>query len=317
MTTHSRRVAVAGEVLTDLVPARDGLFSAAPGGSPANVAVGLARLGVPTTMLARLADDALGRRLRNHLEVNGVDLSRVVKAPEESSLAIVTLDEHGGADYDFRVAGTADWQWTDEELVAAVDDGVSALHVGSLAMTMEPGTHALRRLVERGRRTATISFDPNLRPLLMGSPDTVRPLVEQIVALADVVKASADDVEWLYPGQSVDDVVAAWHRSGPALVAVTLGADGVVGVGRAAGPVRRPGVRVDVVDTVGAGDSFMSALIAGLYRRGVLGADARVQLSALPGDDVAALLDEAVRASAVTCSRQGADPPTAEELARR
>ena len=145
-------MAVAGEVITDLVPAgADGHFQAAAGGSPANVAVGLARLGVPARMLARLSDDVLGRRLRAHLETNGVDLAHAVTASEPSSLAIVALQPDGSAAYDFRVDGTADWQWTDDELTDAVD-GVAALHVGSLGVTTPPGGAALRRLAARSAR---------------------------------------------------------------------------------------------------------------------------------------------------------------------
>jgi fructokinase len=185
-------VVVAGEALVDLVPAgRDGLFEAAPGGSPANVAVGLARLGVPTRLAARLADDPMGRRIREHLAANGVDLSFAPRASEPTSLAIVALGADGVPDYDFRVDGTADWQWRDEEVEGLLDGPVVALHSGSLALTMEPGASVLGRLLERAGPTATVSYDPNLRPLLMGSPEAVRGRVERLVALSDVVKVSS------------------------------------------------------------------------------------------------------------------------------
>ncbi len=193
-------VAVAGEAITDMVPAgADGVFRAAPGGSPANVAVGLARLDVPARMLARLSDDVLGRRLRAHLETNGVDLSHAVAAPEPSSLAIVALQPDGSAAYDFRVDGTADWQWTDDELATALD-GVAALHVGSLGLTTPPGGAVLRRLAARAGATATVTFDPNVRHLLMGPPAEVLLVVHEMLAVADVVKASDEDVGWLEPG---------------------------------------------------------------------------------------------------------------------
>lgn len=311
----SRSVAVAGEVLTDLVPVGDALFRAAPGGSPANVAVGLARLGVPTRMLARLAEDALGRRLRRHLQRNGVDLTFAVPASEASSLAIVTVNEDGSASYDFRVDGTADWQWTDAELQPGLGDAVCALSVGSLAMIIEPGASALRRLVERARATTTICFDPNLRPLLMGPRDLVQQSVEELLLTADVIKASAEDVEWLYPHIPLDQIAASWLATGPSLVAITRGADGVLAAASAVGRlVRLPGLPVEVVDTVGAGDSFMSALIAGLYRRNALGAAERQTLRQLPEAILIEVLDEALRASAMTCTREGADPPTADEL---
>lgn len=308
-------VAVAGEALVDLVPAgADGLFRAAPGGSPANVAVGLARLDVPTRLLARLADDPMGRRLRAHLDGNGVDLSHAVHAKEPTSLAIVSLSEDGSADYDFRVEGTADWQWTDAELHGAVDETVAALHVGSLALTMEPGAGALTRLVAAARSTTTISLDPNVRPLLMGSPDEVLARVEALLPLADVVKASVEDVDWLLPGREPEDVVADWLGRGPAVVVVTLGPDGAVAAGRHAGVLRRAAAPVTVVDTVGAGDAFTSGLLAGLHRRGLLGAAARRTLADLRREVLADVVDTALQVAAITCSRLGADPPTAAEL---
>jgi fructokinase len=302
-------VAVAGEVLTDLVPAGpDGLFRAAPGGSPANVAIGLVRLGVPARMLARLSDDVLGARLRQHLAANDVDLTYAVAAPEPSSLAIVALQPDGSAAYDFRVDGTADWQWTAAE-VAGVLDGVSALHVGSLAVTTPPGGAVLRDLARRAAAVATVSYDPNARPLLMGDVHETRRLVEEMVRTSDVVKVSADDVAWLVPGREPGEVAAEWAAEGPALVVVTLGGAGALASGTECGPVERPGVEVAVVDTVGAGDSFTSALLAGLARRDLLGADRRDALRRLGAADVAQLVDEAVLASAITCTRAGADPP--------
>lgn len=307
-------VAVAGEALTDMVPAgQDGLFRAAPGGSPANVAVGLARLDVPVRMLARLSSDVLGRRLRQHLADNGVDLSHAVAATEPSSLAIVALQPDGSADYDFRVDGTADWQWRDAELEGAVD-GVVALHIGSLGTTTPPGGAVLRDLARRARGTATVTFDPNVRPMLMGSPAQVSAVIDEVLELADVVKASSEDVEWLALGRSPADVAREWSARGPALVVVTRGGDGAVAVGAACGEVVRGGVAVEVVDTVGAGDSFMSGLVAGLRSRGLLGAASRETLRAMDAETVAAVLDEAIAASAITCSRLGADPPTATEL---
>jgi fructokinase len=307
-------VAVAGEALIDLVPAgREGLFEAVPGGSPANVAVGLVRLGVPARLLARIAADPLGRRIRDHLAGNGVDLSWAVKAGEPTSLAIVAVGPDGSPEYDFRVQGTADWQRRDAELTGVLDDQVVALHGGSLAFTMPPGAEALGRLFERAGGTATVSYDPNCRPLLMGAPQTVRDRIEGLVALADVVKVSAEDLAWLLPGRPPEQVAEGWLAKGPAIVAVTLGPGGVMAAG-GAGIVRRPGRRVAIVDTVGAGDSFMSALLAGLHRRGLLGVDRRAHLGAVDTDTLSAVLDEAVLASAITCTRHGADPPTAQHL---
>lgn len=314
-------IAVAGEALVDVVPApAKGYWELAPGGSPANVAVGLARLGVPARMLARIADDLLGRKLRAHLVDNGVDLSHVVRAAEPSSLAVVEIAEDGMASYDFRISGTADWQWTPAELAGALDpDGpggapVVAVHSGSLALTTPPGADALRGLLTTARGTTTVSYDPNCRPLLMGDPTDVLRGVHELLGTADVVKVSEEDLEWLVPGRTPGDVVAEWLELGPALVAVTLGGDGVVAGTSAGLHASRPGKKIDVVDTVGAGDSFSAALLAGLHRRGLLGADARTDLHRIDAPTLDAVLDESVAAAAITCSRHGADPPTRAEL---
>jgi fructokinase len=309
-------VAVAGEALVDFVPAGEpGVFRAAPGGSPANVAVGLARQEVPTRLLARIADDLLGHRLRAHLDGNGVDLSHVVRAAEPTSLAIVAVGRDGVVEYDFRVEGTADWQWRDHELAGALDGGVVALHAGSIALTMAPGADVLQRLLAQARQDMTVSYDPNCRPLLMGSPGAVRGRIDALVGLADVVKASADDLAWLLGDRPPEQVAEAWLAKGPSLVVITLGPGGLVAASRQAGVLRRPGRAVEVVDTVGAGDTCMAALLAGLHRRGLLGAGRRADLQAVDAPTVSGLADEAVLAAAITCTRPGADPPTAAELA--
>lgn len=317
-TVGQPSITVIGEALVDLVPAgTDELWRAAPGGSPANVAVGLARLDVPTRMGARLSADVFGRALRRHLTDNDVDLSAAVPASEPTSLAVVSVGSDGGAEYDFRVQGTADWQWTDAELAQLLPDpdhGPSAIHTGSLAAMMAPGADPLRRLIDRARQTATISYDPNCRPVLMGDRAWAGERITDLVGLADVVKASEDDLSWLHPGRPVAEVAAEWITQGPALVVVTLGARGALAAA-GAGIVQVPGRAVSVVDTVGAGDSFMAALLAGLAARGLLGAARRPALRALSLEEIEGLLSEAVVAAALTCTRAGADPPTAAELA--
>lgn len=309
-------VAVAGEALVDLVPAPvAGYLEPRPGGSPANVAVGLARLGVSTRMLARLAEDPFGTLLREHLARNGVGLDHAVRASEPTSLAIVSVGSDGGAQYDFRVTGTADWQWSPEELATAVDDSVIAVHSGSLALTTPPGAAVLRELLRTARTTATVTYDPNVRPRLMGERSAVLAGVEELLPVADVVKVSSEDLAWLRPGTPPEQLVKEWLERGPALVVVTLGSDGVV-AGTAGGLRRtRPARMVDVVDTVGAGDTFMATLIAGLHGAGLLGAAHRGTLATLPADMLDAILDDALLAAAINCGRRGADPPTADELA--
>jgi fructokinase len=266
-------------------------------------------------MLARIADDSLGRRIREHLRVNGVQLDHVAPATEQTSMAMVSVGPDGGPSYDFRIAGTADWQWSTAELAGALDGNVVALHSGSLALTTPPGAAVLRDLIARASATATISYDPNCRPILMGEPADVLPGVREMLATADIVKVSLEDLEWLLPDRKPEAVLEEWLALGPAIVAITIGGDGVV-AGTASGVrTRRPGVPVTVIDTVGAGDTFSAALLAGLHRRGLLGAAARAALRAIDGPTLDALLDEAARAAAITVSRRGADPPTAAELA--
>ena len=312
-------VAVAGEALVDLVPAPvGGYFEIAPGGSPANVALGLARLGVPARLLARISDDMLGRRIRAHLTHNGVQLDHAVAATEQTSLAMVSLDENGSPAYDFRINGTADWQWTPAEVARALDPGtagpVVALHSGSLALTTPPGDAVLRDLLYRASDSVTISYDPNCRPMLMGNPTAVLRGVHELLGVADVVKVSSEDLTWLLPDLTPEQVVGDWLSRGPTIVAVTLGSDGVVAGTSSGLRARRPGVAVKVIDTVGAGDTFSATLLAGLHGHGLLGVENRAELESLDISTLDELLHDAVLAAAITCSRRGADPPTRGDL---
>ncbi|MCU1675372.1 MAG: Fructokinase [Frankiales bacterium] len=305
-------IVVCGEALIDLVP-DDGTgarYTAIPGGSPANAAVALARLDVPTAFLARLSGDSFGRRLRAHLDANKVDLSLAVTADEASSLAIVDLDERGSASYRFDIVGRADWQWRDEEFPVELPGEVVAVHAGSLALTLPPGAPALERFLARCKRSATICIDPNVRPSLGGSVESMRADVTRWCGIADIIKASADDVEVLHPGEDPEEVARRWQSLGPAIAVVTLGADGLVAV-TSAGTLRLPAPATTVVDTVAAGDTFTAGMLASLHAAGVLGG----RLDAVTTAEFEAALAFGMRAAAITCSRVGADPPYARELA--
>ena len=295
-------ITVCGEAVVDLVPSGSRSYTALPGGSPANTAVALARLGVPTRLLARLSGDTSGRLLREHLLANGVDLAGAVDAAEPSSVALVELGEDGSARYRFLLDGTADWAWTAQELP---DPGpeVTALHAGSLALARSPVLEAFL-----GRVTCTVSIDPNLRPALLADLDQTRAAVRRWVALADVFKASSEDVALLHPGEDPAEVALRWTAAGPALAVVTLAGDGVVAA-LGSELVRRPAVPTTVVDTVGAGDTFTAGLLEQLHRDGLLGG--RLTLTSA---DVGRALERGLRAAAVTCSRAGAEPPWASEL---
>jgi fructokinase len=303
-------ITVVGEALIDLVGAEGSRFDAHPGGSPLNVAIGLARLGQPATMMARLANDAFGRILRRHATDNGVDLSAAPVAAEPTTLAVVTLDSVGRASYDFYNQGTADWQWTDAELAAAPAE-TDVLHTGSIAAWTDPGQEHIAALVSQRRESTLISYDPNIRPRLLDSRDRARTLVERSVAAAHVVKASDEDVAWLYGDASICEVARRWLATGPELVVVTRGGDGVFAVTRDGGVVQRPTVPVDLVDTVGAGDAFSAGMLAGIRERKLARPGA---LAGVDAATLAAILDEAGLAATLTCERPGANPPTAAEL---
>ena len=298
-------VLVVGEALVDIVERIDGDRAEHPGGSPANVALGLARLGRSARLLTRIGADPRGLAIRSHLEASGVTLIPGSVTDAVTSTATARIDEAGVASYVFDL----DW-----DVPLDVDlGGFRALHTGSIAAFLPPGGDAVLRLVEQASGQVTVSYDPNARPRLMGAPDAARTRVERIVALADVVKVSDEDLSWLAPGEDPIQVAAGWLGTGPAVVVVTLGGAGSVGLVRA-GRVDVPAPAVDVVDTVGAGDSFMSGLLDHLAGAGLLGADRRRALRDLGTGEVEAMLRHAARIAAITCSRAGANPPTRADL---
>jgi fructokinase len=308
-------ITVIGEALVDLVPDRATReHRAIPGGSPFNVAVGLARLGNRTSLMARFADDHYGRLLRGAAAAEGIDLASAPHAAERSSVATASVGDGGVATYEFDMDGTADWQWTAAEL-RELSPATEVLHFGSIASWSPPGAARIADLAGELRAgcRVLISYDPNVRPAVMGMRERGARLVEQGVRRAHVVKASREDVEWLYPEFAVEDVAARWSRLGAKLVVVTHGADGATAYRRTGEPVRRPGRRVTVVDTIGAGDAFTSGLLTGLVRRR-LHRDGR--LGGISDGTLADIIDEAILVAAITCEREGADPPRLEQLDR-
>ncbi len=313
---------VVGENIIDLVPAGAAdvpTYGAYVGGSPANVAVAARRLGVETALIARVSRDVFGARIRARLAADGVDDRYLVDAAEPSSLAVVTFDEQRRATYDFWLNGTADWQWTAAELPDPLGDDVTCVHVGSLAAFLEPGASRIEALLraERERGRVTISLDPNVRPAIVAGPEgdlgAARERVERLVALAHVVKASDEDLGHLYPGVPVEEAARAWLARGPSLVVVTRGSDGALALARDA-TVAYPAPAIAVADTVGAGDTFSGALLFGLHLTGLLGEAGAAKLAALDEETLGTIVVLATMAAAVNCTRQGADPPTAEEL---
>jgi fructokinase len=283
---------VVGEALVDLISERDTWrFEAAPGGSPLNVAVGFAAAGHPVRLASELGDDLFGGLIREHLARHGVDPADLVVTEAPTNLAFARLDRAGAAGYDFRLG----WRWRGRPELA----GTSCLHVGSLGAVLAPGAAAVRAVVADARRRGIpVSYDPNVRPALMG--DQARPVIEELVAAADLVKVSSDDLAWLYPDTPPLDAGAGWVRRGPRLVVVTRGGDGAVALSQQYA-IECAAPRIEVVDTVGAGDAFTAGLLSSLARAGAL-ADPTAA-------DVETALRHATAAAAAVCLHRGAAPP--------
>ena len=297
---------VVGEALIDVVHRADGSVDEHPGGSPANVALTLGRLDRRAQLLAWIGTDSYGDRIRGWLSGSQVELAPGSDGAASTSIATAHLGADGGATYDF------DLTWALPADVVIPDETV-VVHTGSIAAVLEPGAAEVRRVLAAARPRATVTYDPNIRPTLMGQPGDVRPVVESLVASADVVKVSDEDLHWLYPGADLDVVATRWQRSGPAVVVVTYGGDGAVAV-TADHRLEVAAPRVEVADTVGAGDSFMGALLHGLWSAGLLGAAHRPQLAAIDEATLTGVLEQCVKVAAITVSRAGANPPRLHEL---
>ena len=303
-----RRALVIGEALIDVVRRADGTVSEHPGGSPANVALGLSRLGRGVDLLTWFGQDDHGRLLVEHLKASGVEILPGSETAARTSVAAATLAADGGATYAFDLSWEVPARWTSPPAAPLV------VHTGSIGAVLEPGGPDVVNIMSAHRESATLTYDPNLRPSLMPPPDVTRPLVEAIVAIADVVKVSDEDLAWLEPGQDPLDVARRWTAEGPALVVVTRGGDGATAVTAQGRQVDVEAPRVTVADTVGAGDSFMGGLIDGLWSAGLLGADKRAALRSADDATLLRVLTRCARIAATTVSRPGANPPTAAEL---
>lgn len=301
-------IVVGGEALVDLVE-EHGLLTPVPGGGPFNTAIALGRLGIPVAFLGTLSNDEYGGLLGRLLVDAGVDVSLVRRSDAPTPLAIVHRHGDGENAYTFYLTGTS---LTDlpPEAVPALPEHVSAIHVGTLGLAVDPPAAAFEALLDREARRRTIVLDPNVRPPVFGDQRSYRARFERLARLAHVVKMSDHDAAWIYPELERADILERVLALGPGLVAITMGTQGAV-AGSRRGRAHVPAVPITVVDTVGAGDVFGAALLAALVERDALDPGATRSL-----DD--ALLEEAVAyaltASAITCTRRGAVPPSRTEI---
>ncbi|MGV9276283.1 carbohydrate kinase family protein [Streptomyces griseosporeus] len=299
-------IVVAGEALIDLVPQGTGALAAltpALGGGPYNTAVALGRLGSPAAFCSRVSYDAFGEALLDGLRRAGVDVTAVQRGPEPTTLAVATLDAGGSAAYSFYVEGTADRLFT---APATLPAGTRAVSFGTCSLVLEPGASAYEELMRHASAQGVFTaLDPNIRPGLIADADAYRARFKSWLPSVTLLKLSEEDARWL--GGTPQE----WLAAGPAAVVITHGGDGLTAY-TADGAVHAvPGERVNVVDTIGAGDTVNAALLHGLAARDALSPEA---LTALGAQGWTRLLRFAARAAAVTCSRAGAEPPYAHEL---
>jgi fructokinase len=290
---------VCGEVLIDILPT-----GPVVGGGPANTAKALARLGHDVHFIDGISNDAYGQSARAELLHDGVNLDLALASDKPTCTATVTLDAAGGASYEFLIDGTATFDFASSWLPDPYRYQPQVLHIGTLVTMIEPGASALYDWAMQVAELAPIVFDPNIRPSVQPDRDLYEAAVEKWAALSAVIKVSDDDLAWLFPGQSIEDVANRWINDGAFLVVVTRGADGLMGY-TADGRVEVPGMKVDVVDTVGAGDTVGAIVVEAMLTHGLI---------ELRGELLRSVLARAAAAAAITCSRKGAQPPYKHEL---
>lgn len=300
-------IVVCGEALIDMIDAGDGTQRAMPGGGPFNTARALARLGVPTAFLGRLSTDLFGRQLESLLASDGVSLELASTGTESTTIAVVSVDGEGFAAYQFFVHGTSAPNLTPEMIPAEFGPNVSALHVGTLGLVLEPMASTLVDLAARERGRRVIMIDPNVRIGLAPEAE-YRDRLYSVISHSTIVKASDDDLTWLYAGLDYEEAADRILGEGVNLVVVTLGEEGAYGA-HGDHRVRVSAPPVEVVDTIGAGDAFGAALLAWLHDHDVLRADLHLDKQQLES-----AVGYACLAASLTCTRAGAEPPWKSEM---
>jgi len=299
----SDQVWVVGEVLIDLIPNGSGHF-AVVGGGPANTAKALAKLGVKTHFIDGISNDEYGQMAKAELFAANVSLDYAQYSNKPTCTAKVTLSSSGSASYEFVIEGTATFDFSDLWLPDPQSLKPLLLHIGTLATVIEPGASVLFDWAQSVAHVAPIVFDPNIRPAVLGDRDEYVMKVEKWVAISSAVKVSDEDLNWLYPGESIIEIVKNWLEIGVELVVVTLGDKGMT-VYRNNEQISVDAVKVAVADTVGAGDTVGAVLVEAIIKSG---------LDNLTGEVLKTMLNRAVKAAAITVSRTGANPPSNEEI---
>jgi fructokinase len=290
---------VAGEVLIDMLPIGDVV-----GGGPANTAKALARLGYEVDFIDGISSDANGVKARKELERDGVGLALCLKSDKPTCTATLTLDLQGGAQYDFFIKDTATFDFDNSWLPDPSRLKPSVLHIGTLATIIEPGATALFDWAVSVGEFAPIIFDPNIRPSVMSDRATYVAAVEKWIGISSIVKVSDDDIKWLFPNETLDEVALRWITQGVSCVVVTRGAHGLIGFTEH-GMEEVDGAKITVVDSVGAGDTVGAIVVEGVIQHSVAG---------LQGHVLNEVLHKAAIAAGITCSRAGAEPPYKHEL---
>lgn len=302
----------AGEALIDMLPREtsDGVsaFAPYPGGAVFNTSIALARLGVETQLFTGLSRDLFGQRLVTALNASGVGADLAARSDRPTTLAFVTLTD-GHARYAFYDEGTAGRMLSEADLPSDLA-GISALFFGGISLAVTPCAEAYAALCLREAAHLPVMIDPNIRPSFIADEAAYRARIAKMIAVADIIKISDEDLHWLEGAGEADALAASLLPRGPKLVCITRGAEGVTAY-TASGMVHVAADRADVVDTVGAGDTFNAGLLAGLAQTGLL---TKTAVAALPQEGLRAALSLGARAAAITVSRAGANPPWAAEL---
>ncbi|CAB5241083.1 unannotated protein [freshwater metagenome] len=298
---------VCGEVLIDLLPGDGAQRVPVVGGGPANTAKALARLGHDVEFIDGISIDDYGQSARAELVRDGVNLNLALTSHLPMALAVVSIAADGGATYDFTLDKTATFDFHETWLPDPSKYKPSVLHIGTLVLITEPGASVLYDWAMRTAEFAPIVLDPNVRSAVLSDRDLYESVIEKWAAISSVIKVSDDDLAWLFPEKTIAEVATRWVTDGAALVVVTRGANGLIAF-TSQGSVEVPGVAVDVIDTVGAGDTVGAIIVEAMVERGIM---------SLHGEVLREVLYRAAVAAAITCSRAGAKPPHSIELAEK